>query len=253
MTSWILLRGLTRESRHWGDFPQTLQGALPDAEIATIDLPGNGSLYDLKSPTRIEAIASHCRGQALARGLRPPYQLLAMSLGAMVAVAWSQAHPEEVPGCVLINTSLRPFSPFYERLRPESYPTLLKLALPTSDGRRREASILKLTSSRAAELSGVLESWTAWRQEHPVTATNTLRQLAAAARYMAPREKPVQRILILSGRRDALVNPACSQRLASVWQTDHTEHPTAGHDLPLDDGPWVAEQVRRWVVEVNCA
>jgi hypothetical protein len=24
-------------------------------------------------------------------------------------------------------------------------------------------------------------------------------------------------------------------------------HPSAGHDLPLDDGPWVAAQVRDWL------
>ena len=35
-----------------------------------------------------------------------------MSLGAMVAVAWANAHPQELARCVLINASLRPFSPF---------------------------------------------------------------------------------------------------------------------------------------------
>jgi pimeloyl-ACP methyl ester carboxylesterase len=247
MSSWILLRGLTREARHWGDFPDLLHAALPEAQVTAIDLPGNGRLHQMKSPANIEAIAGYCRGQALVLGLRPPFHLLAMSLGAMVAVAWAQNHPEEIAACVLINTSLRPFNSFYERLRPGSYPTLLRLALPTGDERRHEAAVLGLTSNRATELADVVESWASWRRENPVTTANALRQILAAARHKAPRDKPIERILILAGRRDALVNRVCSQGLAVAWRTDYAEHPTAGHDLPLDDGPWVADQVRRWL------
>ena len=29
MSTWVLLRGLTRESRHWGDFPDILREHLP--------------------------------------------------------------------------------------------------------------------------------------------------------------------------------------------------------------------------------
>jgi len=39
----------------------------------------------------------------------------------------------------------------------------------------------------------------------------------------------------------------CSPRaLALQWGATLRVHGTAGHDLSLDDGPWVAEQVRRW-------
>jgi pimeloyl-ACP methyl ester carboxylesterase len=252
MTSWILLRGLTRETRHWGDFPDMLQAALPDADITAIDLPGNGARHERRSPTSIEAIAADCRGQALASGLRPPFKLLAMSLGGMVAVAWASARPDEIAGCVLINTSLRPFSPFHQRLRPTSYAALCRLAMPL-DHSAHEAGVLALTSSRAADLAGLQENWVAWRREHPVTPMNALRQLAAAARYQAPRQRPIEHLLILAGSQDALVNPSCSRRLAAAWRAAYAEHPTAGHDLPLDDGPWVADQVRRWVVTTGGA
>lgn len=43
--TWLLLRGLTREAGHWGDFPRQLQAALPEARILAIDLPGNGTLH----------------------------------------------------------------------------------------------------------------------------------------------------------------------------------------------------------------
>ena len=47
--------------------------------------------------------------------------------------------------------------------------------------------------------------------------------------------------------RDQLVDPACSAQLAAAWKADLEVHPEAGHDLPLDDGPWVVNQVRAWL------
>jgi hypothetical protein len=35
--------------------------------------------------------------------------------------------------------------------------------------------------------------------------------------------------------------------VAAQWQTGFAMHPEAGHDLPLDDGPWVAHRVRNWL------
>jgi pimeloyl-ACP methyl ester carboxylesterase len=78
-----------------------------------------------------------------------------MSLGAMVAVAWADRHPDELAGGVLINTSLRPFSPWYQRLRPANYLALLGLLL-AGDAGRRERTILRLTSNRRAQLIAVV-------------------------------------------------------------------------------------------------
>ncbi|MBK7793953.1 MAG: hypothetical protein IPJ62_16665, partial [Betaproteobacteria bacterium] len=57
---------------------------------------------------------------------------------------------------------------------------------------------------------------------------------------------PAAGVLILASANDALVDPRCSQALAEAWRATIAVHPKAGHDLPLDDGPWVAEQVARW-------
>lgn len=247
MSTWVFLRGLTRESRHWGEFPAIFRSAIPDAEIVALDLPGNGQLNRMPSPTSVAAMAEYCRAELLLRGIRPPYRLLAMSLGAMVAVAWAEKHPEELAGCVLINTSLRPFSPFYRRLRPGNYPALLKLALPGGNAAAREEIILRMTSQLAGNRAQIVEAWSAWRYQHPVSRANALRQLWAASRYRAPARKPSVRMLLLAGADDALVDPRCSRRLARLWRVDFAEHPGAGHDIPLDDGAWVALQVRDWL------
>lgn len=247
MTTWIFLRGLTRERRHWGDFPAVFRRELPDAEVLSPDLPGNGTLNALRSPAGIGAMAERCRATLQAQGIRPPYFLLAMSLGAMVAAEWAACHPEELRGAVLISTSFGGISPFHRRLRPRNYATLLGLALPGMNDAAREAAVLRLTSRLAEDRDRIVRDWSAWRHEHPVSRANALRQLWAAARYRLPAQRPAVPMLVLAGAGDSLVDPACSRELARHWQTGYAEHPAAGHDLPLDDGAWVARETAAWL------
>jgi pimeloyl-ACP methyl ester carboxylesterase len=60
-------------------------------------------------------------------------------------------------------------------------------------------------------------------------------------------------LLVLSSSGDQLVDPRCSQQLAQAWQAEHRIHPNAGHDLPLDDGEWVAQRVAAWVAAGDIA
>jgi pimeloyl-ACP methyl ester carboxylesterase len=243
MTTWVFLRGLAREARHWGDFPARFR-ATCGGDILVPDLPGNGRLWAETSPTRVEDMAEACRRQLLEQGRVPPYHLLGLSMGGMVAVAWARNHPDECRGAVLINTSLRPHGRLHERLRPGAMVALLRMSAAGRE--ERERAILELTSARAAELRHVLPAWNEWARECPVARGNALRQLLAAARFSAP-EKPAVPLLILAGARDRMVRPACSRRLARAWNAGFALHPAAGHDLPLDDGDWVAKAVRNWL------
>ncbi len=248
MSVWVLLRGLTRERGHWGRFPQQLAHQLPGARILTLDLPGNGVLYRQQSPSSVPDMVQACRVQLHAAGVAEPCYVLAKSLGAMVAVAWADAHPDEIAGCVLVNTSFAGLSPWYQRLRPANYLTLLGI-LCHRDSRVREAAILRMTS-RVADDS-VLDDWCELRRTHPVSALNALRQLRAAARFRLPARRPSPPMLLLAGQGDMLVDPRCLMALARRWRLPLRSHPTAGHDLPLDDGPWVARQIGEWVTELE--
>lgn len=245
-TTWILLRGLTRACHHWGGFAGMLEHTLGEARVVALELPGNGSLHRMRSPASIPAMAAYCRTALAQRDIAPPYRILAMSLGAMVAVAWADAHPAEVTHCVLINTSLRPFSPFYRRLRPANYAALLRVAL----GARAQAAerrILRMTSAVHADDAELAQDWAEFRALHPVSAGNALRQVFAAVCYRAPRAQPPADTLFLAGAGDRLVDPDCSRAITLAWRRELRVHPTAGHDLPLDDGPWVASQVADWL------
>jgi pimeloyl-ACP methyl ester carboxylesterase len=247
MSHWILLRGLAREARHWGDFPALLTAAIADAHAIAPDLPGNGQLFRLRSPTHISAMVEHLRADLGQRQVAPPYHLLALSLGGMVAVAWAEKYPEEVAALVLINTSLRLLNPWYRRLRPDSYFNLLRIALAGTNASKRERLILDLTSNTASERSALMPQWIAWRNEYPVTTGNALRQIAAAWRYCAPMAAPGVSVLILASAADRLVDVWCSEQVAERWHCSLAVHPSAGHDLPLDDAPWVVAQVQEWL------
>lgn len=241
---WVMLRGLTRETRHWGDFPQHLNVAL-GARVHCIDLPGNGSRNHMQSPARVEAMADWCHEELVRAGIARPCAILAMSLGAMVAVAWAERHPGDIEQAVLINTSLRPFSAFYQRLRPRNYLRVLRLlTLPASAG-QIESAIFRLTTCLAGD--GVIGQWVAWRAENPVSRRNALAQLIAAISYRAPARRPVDQMLLLASLCDGLVAPDCSRSLAAQWQVPLQLHSAAGHDLPLDDPEWVLRQLRVWL------
>ncbi|MCU6434852.1 alpha/beta hydrolase [Undibacterium sp. Jales W-56] len=243
--TWVLLRGLMRESRHWGDFVTQLKEACSDEVIVTLDFPGNGNLHQQDSARSVMEMAEFCRHELQERGYAPPYKILSVSLGAMVAVAWAEAYPDELSRLVLINTSLAPHNAFYQRLRPKNYAALL-YALLFGSAADREKLILRITSKQSgtAHAAPLLKQWGDYAQTCPISTGNILRQLLAALRYRAPAQKPPVALLLLAGERDDLVNPVCSRTLAKKWQCELRLHPTAGHDLPLDDAAWVIRQVR---------
>lgn len=248
MSTWVLLRGLMRESRHWGEFTEQFQSAM-GTQIVTPDFPGNGRLHAEASPDSVTGMADACRAQLKQLGYEPPYRLLALSLGAMVAVEWSTQHPDELERMVLINTSLAPYNPFYHRLRPANYPALTRFLIDDSIV-RRERTILRITSNKARskqEQSELLDQWARYARECPVTRANILRQLRAAMTYRAPPATPSTPALLLGSRQDHLVNVKCTLALAQRWGCEVRLHSAAGHDLPLDDREWVARQVEDWV------
>ncbi len=243
---WLLLRGLCREAAHWGDFPSLLQAAFPASTVSTIDLPGTGQFYQENSPDSILEITHEVRRRALDAGLiAKPVTLLALSLGGMVAWEWMQRYPQDIAGGVLVNTSFANLSPFHQRLRWQSYPQFFSL-LMARELYSRELAIIKLVSNRREADSETAAAWTAIQALRPISFANCCRQISAAARYRPSETKPETALLILNGRGDRLVDPACSYAIHKKWQIDIQSHPWAGHDLCLDDGYWVVNRLKDW-------
>lgn len=257
----VFIRGLTRESRHWGTMvspngPLARRLAtLPQVamrEIVTLDLPGNGSFRAQRSPPSVAEMVELARARLLADGHVPPYTLVAMSLGAMVATDWAQRYPSDVYRLVLINSSLRPYAALYLRLRPGSWLPLAKAGLRWANPlhtERIERIIHRLTCRRLDTLEADVATWSEIRRNAPISPGNAFRQLWAAARFRPDAEPPRCRTLLLSGAGDSLVHPQCSSAIATQWRAGHYQHPWAGHDLPHDDPDWVSARIAGWLAQ----
>lgn len=245
-STWVFLRGLIRQHRHWEDFPARFQTAFPEAAIILLDLPGNGDLHDHESPSSIAGMVTSVREQLRRRNVHSPVNVLALSLGAMTAIEWMERHPCDVERAVLINTSLRGMSTFTERLRPENYPDILK-SLIFNSALERERLILDISTNLYTDKAALAEKWLGYAKAQPTSRMNGVRQLFAAATYTAPAARPHEHVLILQSLGDHLINPVCSTRIADKWRWPLAAHPTAGHDLTLDDGDWVIAQIRHWL------
>ncbi|GAB2910709.1 alpha/beta fold hydrolase [Rheinheimera gaetbuli] len=240
----LLIRGLSREQRHWGTFRPLLAARLSNP-VLSFDFAGCGQLYQQRSPCSIKALSQSVRLQVQqAPEFNGRLHLVAISLGGMLAADWASHYPQEVASVTLINSSARPLSPFYQRLHWRNYPLILRSLLMSAT--QREQVILRLTSAAPAQHQASLANWQLWQQQRPVAKLNALRQLWAASRFNVP-AAPRCPTLLISSLGDKLVSPQCSAALANYWQVPHIQHSWAGHDLALDDPEWLCTQLASFI------
>jgi pimeloyl-ACP methyl ester carboxylesterase len=242
-----VLRGLSREARHWGAFPPILQTHL-GAPVYALDLPGSGQENARPSPRTIAEIADDVRGRWLPlRDQHPgePWWLVAISMGGMLALDWCARHPGEIAKVVLINSSAANLSPFHHRMR---LPMLARVIVATisSDLEFRERAVIDMTTNRLPDVPGAIAANVAYAQERPMTRQTIVRQMGAAGRFRAPERVDVP-VLVAYSEQDRLVDHRCSLRLAEQLGAQKVCHPTAGHDLPLEDPGWLAERVSEFL------
>ena len=246
----VLIRGLGRQQRHWGDCASMLQRhwqhywqvkypaftAVP--QVIALDLAGMGTELARPSPSQIQTIA-----QDLASRLpQSPCHLVAMSLGAMVAVSLAQQCPAAVASLTLINSSSAGLSPFYQRLQWRNIPMVIRALL--TDPAHRERLILQITSNNCTRRAKAYPDWLAIALQQPVRRRDVLRQLWAASHFDWG-AKPTCPVHICASRADRLVAWQCSAAIANAWHLPLTLHDSAGHDLALDDPVWLVNYILR--------
>ena len=257
MGKWVFLRGLMREVSDWGKFPDVFRLLVPDADISLLDLPGNGNLHALRSPIRLEQMTEACRSQPKSQAVEQPCHLFALSLGGMVDTDWATRYTEEIDCCVLLNTSFRPASPFYRRLRRRNYPALFALSLcllgwgraPSGTPGKSVAApdqqsqpTANAGPDRLDQLS-TRSSGQSRQCARPAVCCNSLsgagKRTADTAADSWQRRRPADRSTLFAkpGVTNSKRHSRCSKR--------------AGHDLTLDAGPmpgrgWQSRCVIGW-------
>ena len=238
---WLLLRGLTRERRHWNRFPEVFESTT-GAKAISVDLPGVGTEAGQLSPLSIPEIVDHVRARWPKHG--GEWSLLGISLGGMIAADWVYRFPNDFARVVMINSSARGLSPARHRLRFQNLPQLLR-SVASRDLIERELGILALTTSTHAKNRILAEEWAGYLTDAKPRRRVALAQIVAAMRFRAPPQLSIP-ALILAAVGDRFTDPTCSRRLAQHFGAELRLHPSAGHDLPLDDPEWVSREVASW-------
>ena len=251
MKTWVLLRGLGRDKRHFGQFLDKFQQAFVDDKVITIDTLGNGEFKGLKSPTNIKQYTEHCRKILAQTNHNNTIELVALSLGGMIAMDWATRYPQEINSITIMNTSAANLTPPHSRMQLSTLGRLLYAFIINRSNQGIESAIVNATSNQQIlnpkALAQTIQSWTEIREQGITSTFNMIRQLLAAATFKL--EKPPQispeKVLILASSKDHIVNHQASIDLQGFFNCPMLVHAQAGHDLPLDAPNWVIEQIKQ--------
>ncbi|MDC0254878.1 alpha/beta hydrolase [Bacteriovoracales bacterium] len=240
-----MIRGLGRETRHWGKFRRLMEKEC--GLLHCLELPGFGTKVDQQSPTKIDGYVENLRREFFKvigkNGEGRESILLSISLGGMVGLEWMARYPNDFEAGFVINTSDGSLSGPWDRISFEGIGNLVKsISLKTT--RERERNIFRLVSNRYID-DQTVDEWDSYAQEFEPQMKNFLNQMMAAMKFRVP--KIIQTpLLFLASKRDRMVNVKCSENLAKHFQANISYHLDAGHDLPLDDPPWVVRQLKNF-------
>ncbi len=238
---WIFVRGLTRSKFHWLGFDEKFKAELNLTSVECVEIPGNGFLAKEKSYASLPKTIEYLRSKVdFSTG---PVGLLGISMGGMIAAEWAAKYPEEIQQLVLINSSSSA-SPFYHRLIPKNYFRLIK-NLVFMNPESLENFVMQATSNDPTKWKPQLNKLINFKKENAVSLGNFWKQLNLS-REAHLESKPIKHVLILASEKDRLVSYQCSRTLSAKWSCDLNLHPSAGHDLTLDDPDWVIQQVKQW-------
>lgn len=247
--NWILIRGLARGVGHWGDFSKLFEKSFSEDKIYYVDIPGNGYLNHIKTPLKISEFIPFFEKQLRQQNFNAnlPTYGYSLSLGSMAMVEWARQKPDFFSQIYISNTSAGNFSNIFKRL---SYKAIL-LGMKIShlqDIRQKELAALLITTSMSKEQieqshQQQLSSIVKYSQEYPTHPKNILRQLIAASIFYFPREAPTE-VILMSGLKDQFVSPSCTVDIEKHWKCRHHKHPTAGHDISMQDPEWVIEKIK---------
>lgn len=250
----VLLRGLAREAAHWLDFPALLQTQLQtllgdNYQLHLVDFPGCGKYFQQAALASVADMTEFARTEIAA--VKPETNtesvyIIGVSMGGMVALDWAQRYPHTVRGLVLINSSAGN-QPLWWRLRPAAWPAMIRALLASSQA--REAGVLNIVSNNKADYTQHLNQWLSIQQQRPVTRATIITMLRAAAQFR-PGSTCTPTGLVLASERDRMVSVRASEAISKQFNWPISKHPSAGHDLPMDDPHWVATQIARWLQAV---
>ncbi|MBQ4891535.1 alpha/beta hydrolase [Shewanella sp. MMG014] len=236
MATWVLLRGLMRDSRHWYGFDTQLRQA--GINLLTPDATGNGELADRNSPLNIRDYCDdiwHQIDKGLAKN--PDYSrelvVVGVSMGGMIALEMARQRHKQVRHAVLINSSAANLSPWYQRFQLMPLVNAIWHRHKAKELSFVESCVLNYTTVTKAHDEKVIKDWGNMRSQLHSRVLNGARQIYAAARYQCSWFGHCK-VSIIVANQEKLANPKCSEALAKFYHTELLRVDHCGHDASLD-------------------
>ncbi len=245
----LLLRGLLREKRHWGEFPEILKRTLSSSglkcEVECIDLPGIGTQQGRSCPLDMDKVVQDLRARSEILHQKQKMVIVSNSLGSMISMQWAHLYPEDIEGLVLMNTSASNLGELGERISVEALATFAKVIVH-EDAAKRESLILRLVSNKYSEDPVKLQEWASLAMRKKDMLSLGLRQLWLAAKFKLDYKLDLPSLMLCS-IQDRLINPTACMKVAKALGSEQRFNHSAGHDLPLDDPEWVSQEISLWL------
>lgn len=241
----ILLRGLSRSSGFWLEFPEHLSQY---GDVHMLDLLGTGRSPDALGRASIADFAADVL-LTLERAAFLPCHLVGISMGGMVALQCAGGDPaaaEKFSSLAVLASSSRGFG-----LQRIALPALVRMLGSVRGGRPRHAAFAEYlvcaeTLRARPELAAC---WDRLWEEEGFVPRAVVRQLWAAATFNARPLLGSLRMptLFMASAQDRLVPAANTEKL---WQlvpgAELRMLQGYGHDFPTDDPAGTAEELARF-------
>ena len=244
----FLLRGLTRESGHWGPkFIDALKKNIPHARIYLLDLPGSGKYVNEKASFNIKDMVEFMRSDVkeIIEKKDGDNIICATSLGGLLASEWVFSHENDFQGIVMINSGFKKICRLKERVQKGVRKDMLKVMLANTTA-KREKLIVKINSNHPENYDSIARVWIKIQNERKMSKLNIFRQTIAGMRYSTKGRTPQIPLLIVGSKGDRLVCESCIQKTHDAFGGTLVWHPDSGHGLPIDNPKWLSEQIAGW-------
>lgn len=245
----FFIRGLTRESEHSETLFKFISDNCKFCNIVSFDIPGNGKFRNQESFTNLKQNTDFLRS-FWSKNPKNRSIVLGVSLGGMIVLDWLKRYSSDFDYFFVANSSLGETCSLFERIQPENYYKLLKVALPLSP-KDKEEEIMNFTLNIANHKEQILNKWVTIREKRPVKIQNVLRQLWAAFNYELEGSVESEKLKILVSKNDKLVNWNCSKKIAHRFNSKIYMHENAGHDITTDDPLWVLNEILKTYKNLN--
>ena len=247
--TFYLLRGIGRESGHWGNtFTTYVRAQIPDAQFVLMNLPGAGTYHQERALPTVEKMADFLRAQhkPMIDSLPGKKIIVATSLAGNVALEWITEYPTDFQGAVLLSTSLKGVCQSKHRVQAKAKADFVNIFL-IKDLATREKAFLEINSNLNVHNDSLLNAWVAVQTERPVSKGALLKQTMAGMVYQPPHEKPAIPVLVVGSSADKIVHEQCLTQVSEQLDSDLYLHPSAGHGIPVDAPLWLADTMSYWV------